>query len=114
MPLLYMLTKPGYYQEEKILFAMKHKSPEMVQQAHNEVFREMLFSYIIFYLLTAFIFLFSFYYVIAFSGVYYYSSLGWISGGVISLFYYVFGLDFFIPLTAAFVKKFADLEPTYK
>lgn len=114
MPLLCLLTKPGYYQEEKLLYAMKQKQPNLLKSAYNEVFWEMFCSYLIFYMITCFIFLFSFYYLISFSGVYYYSSLGWISGGFISIFFYIFGLDFVIPFLASLVKKFADLEPSYK
>jgi len=108
MPILYIITKPGYYEEERLVYAMKQKSPKAVKEAYNDLLIDMFFNYFVFYCIVFCLFFFAFYYIIAFSGVYYYSSLGWISGGFISFIYYMFGIDFIFPLIYASVKKFAD------
>ena len=110
MPVFYIITKPGYYEEEKLLFAMKQRDPDLLKKTYIEFLFDMMWNYIVFFLMAFTLFIFSSYFVIAHSGVYSNSSLGWISGGCISLLFYLFGFDFLIPLISALFKKFVDLN----
>ena len=114
MPFFYIIVKPGYYEEEKLLYAMKQKNRDLLNITYSEFLQEMMCNYSIFYLMTFFLFFFSFYYMVEFSGLYSNSSLGWISGGFQSFAFYLFGIDFFIPLLAAVIKKFVDKNLRFK
>lgn len=114
MPFFYIIVKPGYYEEEKLLYAMKQRDPNFLKETYSDFLSDMMCNYLLFFLFTFLLLIFSFYYLIEFSGVYYYSSLGWISGGFISFIYYLIGLDFFIPLTISLFKKIADLDKRFR
>ena len=114
MQLLYLLTKPIKEVEDNMNKAMETKNMSVVAKEYNNFVIKMSLRYIIFNSIFTSYTLFSFYYLIAFSGVYPNSSLGWISGGFITFFLFMFGFDLILPIFAAILKKVAKSYPFYR
>ena len=91
------ILKIERYEKYKIYFFLISK-----KHMDSLSYRRVLFIFI-----SVLIILFSFYYLILFSALYYYSQMGWFYGGIASLILDIFGLMIILPLLGSTFRKMA-------
>ena len=112
MPIFYFMVRPPPVLEQKLNHAMKSKNISQILKEYDNYLSDMIVKYILFLNVSFIYIIFSFYYLIVFSTVYPESSLGWIAGGLITLFLNMLGIV--IPLLITIIRSIVKPYPNLR